>query len=186
MADRHDTKVRLHLEPVAVRLRHGPFDALAEEHREQRLTAAYERGRKDGLAAGAESGADTLDQAVTRLEAASDRAQEALPSQIVELAVEIAGILLELRVDAGEYDLERIVRGALAHSGVGRGSCVVHLHPDDHARLKDVIFRSGTVLELDPNMIRGDVHLSTPRGLLVRDLTSSLETIREQLLEELV
>ena len=41
-------------------------------------------------------------------------------------------------------------------------------------------------LELDPNMVRGDVHLSTPRGLLVRDLDSALDTIREQLLEELV
>ena len=62
----------------------------------------------------------------------------------------------------------------------------MHLHPDDHARLKGVLFRSGTTLELDPNMVRGDVHLSTPRGLLVRDLDSALEAIREQLLKELV
>ena len=186
MAQHHDTKVSLHLEPVAVHLRRGGLSALAEERAEQRVTEAYERGFREGLAAGAESGADALGQALSRLEAASERAREALPGHVVELAVEIAGTLLQLRVDAGEYDLERIVRGALADSGVGRGSCVVHLHPDDHARLKDTLFRAGTTLELDPNMVRGDVHLSTPRGLLVRDLDSALETIREQLLEELL
>ena len=186
MAERQDTKVSLHLEPVAVHVREGDLDALAQEHADQRVTAAHERGFEAGLAAGAESGANALGQALIRLEAASERAQEALPSLVVELAVEVAGTLLQLRVDAGEYDLERIVRGALADSGVGRGNCVVHLHPDDHARLKDTLFRAGTTLELDPNMVRGDVHLSTPRGLLVRDLDSALETIREQLLEELV
>jgi len=186
MAERPDTRISLHLEPSAVHVSEGGFDALAEERADRRVAEAYQRGLKDGLAAGAQSGADALGQALARVEAAAERAQEALPSHIVELAVEVAGTLLQLRIDAGEYDLERIVRGALADSGVGRGNCVVHLHPDDHERLKDTLFRAGTTIELDPNMVRGDVHLSTPRGLLVRDLDSALETIREQLLEELV
>ncbi|MDA1264778.1 MAG: FliH/SctL family protein, partial [Planctomycetota bacterium] len=84
-----------------------------------------------------------------------------------------------------DYDLERVVRGALADAGVGRGEVTVHLHPEDHAALQGTTFRTGTHLAVDPNLARGDVHLSTPRGLLVRDVEGSLESIREQLLEEL-
>jgi flagellar biosynthesis/type III secretory pathway protein FliH len=41
------------------------------------------------------------------------------------------------------------------------------------------------VLEPDPAMLRGDVHVTTPQGLLVRELEPALDAVREQLLEDL-
>lgn len=179
------------LEPI--HLPHAPVDArsvgdlqaLAEARREGQAKRAYERGLADGKRAAVDSGVSALEAALERIEAAGERAQEELARQSVELAVEIARSLLQVRIEAGEFDLERIVRGALADAEVGRGSVVVHLHPDDHALLEEPLFRTGTALSVDPNLSRGDVHLSTPRGLLVRELEAALTSIREQLQEEL-
>jgi len=173
----------LHAAPRGARLRASLEELRAERHGEA-LAAAYARGLEDGRRETLESGAAALLAVVERVDAAADRAQEELARQSVELAVEIARTLVGLRIDAGEYDLETIVRGALSDSGVGRGACVVHLNPEDHARLEGVLFRSGTELCVDPSLARGDVHLSTPRGLLVREMEATLEAIREQLLEE--
>ena len=173
----------LHAAPQGARLRDS-LEEVREESRRAALAEAYARGLEDGRRETLSSGAAALQAVVERVDAAADRAQEELARQAVELAVEIARTLVGLLVDAGEYDLERIVRGALSDSGVGRGACVVHLNPEDHARLEGVLFRSGTQLCVDPSLQRGDVHLSTPRGLLVREMNAALEAIREQLLEE--
>jgi hypothetical protein len=69
------------------------------------------------------------------------------------------------------------VRETLSASGVERGPCVVHLHPEDAARLSEVRFRSGTRIEADEGVARGDVQVSTPQGLLVRDLEDCLGAI---------
>ena len=39
-------------------------------------------------------------------------------------------------------------------------------------------------LEPDTDVARGDVHVTTPRGLLVRELDEALEAIHENLLGE--
>ena len=77
--------------------------------------------------------------------------------------------------------MERIVRETLQAAGVGRGTCVVHLNPSDAARLADVVFRAGTTLESDPEVAPGDVHVTTPRGLLVRDVEAAVASIGERL-----
>ncbi len=172
--------VRLHRQPVAAAMSEASFEVLADERADQRAMAAFEAGRADSVG----SGAALLEAALAELDKRAERAERELTSQAVELAVEIARSLLRVRVEAGDYDLERVVRAALADSGVGRGEVSVHLHPDDHALLEGCTFRTGTRLEIDPSMPRGDVHLSTARGLLVRDVEGSLESIREQLLED--
>ena len=70
------------------------------------------------------------------------------------------------------------------HGRVGRGECVVHVCPEDAKRLEDVPWRSGTVVEADTSLSPGGVQITTPRGLLVRDMELALASIREQLLEE--
>ena len=76
------------------------------------------------------------------------------------------------------------MRETLASSGVGRGNCTVHLHPDDFATLAQVSFRVGTKIEADSAVAPGDVHISTPQGLLVHETSQALESIRAALQAE--
>jgi flagellar biosynthesis/type III secretory pathway protein FliH len=117
-----------------------------------------------------------LEIARQREKAAADLAHTS-----VLLATKIARELLRAEIDVGHYDLERVVRDALAVSGVGRGACVVHLNPIDAERLKHVPFRAGLTIEADHEVARGDVHLTTPVGVLVRDIDDALEAIGEKI-----
>jgi flagellar biosynthesis/type III secretory pathway protein FliH len=144
-----------------------------------------ERARAEGAEAGREEAAAVLDRAVERLSALEVEARAALARAATELALEIARTLLRREIADGNYDLERIVREALGEAAVGRSPCVVHLNPTDHARLSVARFRSGTKLEADEGVARGDVHVETSLGLLVRDLDGALEAIGKRLQEEL-
>lgn len=155
--------------------------ALADVHLQKRIKEAFEAGREEGLASHLESGRAALEAAAAHL----DRTLELLPSQAVELAVAIASELLAVQVRAESYDLERLVRSALGASDVGRGACTVHVCPADAKRLSSVAWRAGTEVESDPNLEPGDVQITTPRGLLVRELAPALASIREHLLEDL-
>ncbi len=145
------------------------------------LARARAEGERQGLlAAGA-----CLDAAVVRLAIVEEESRAALARTAAELALEIARTLLRTELARGNYDLERMVRETLGEASVGRSACVVHLHPADHARLADVRFRSGTRLEPDEGVARGDVHVETTLGLLVRDMDGALEAIGKRLQEEL-
>ncbi|MEZ5973439.1 MAG: FliH/SctL family protein [Planctomycetota bacterium] len=144
-----------------------------------------ERGRAEGEAQAIEGAAGILQEAADRLDAAREQALDQLAGTAVELAVEIARQLLQVELQAGNYDLERIVRSSLSHSGLGRGNAVVHVSPEDMDRLAHVTFRKGTEIEADAKLSMGDVHVQSPRGLLVREVDACLETIREQLLEDM-
>lgn len=144
-----------------------------------------EHARQEGERVGREAASQLLDQFVQALEAREEGLRAALGRTAIELAVEIARTLLRHEIPAGRYDLERIVRETLHEAGVGRGACVVHLNPGDHARLSEVRFRSGTRLEPDEGVARGDVHVETSLGLLVRDVNGALESIAGRLQEEL-
>ena len=178
-------RLELHAPLSAVRVSARDLEQVGAEYFSARLAEARAGGREEGLAALRASGAEALEAAAQRLDAARERAEAELAHTATLLAVEIAGQLLKLELAADNYDLERIVRGALADSGVERGRCTVHLHPEDHARLADIALRAETVLEPDPAMLRGDVHVTTPQGLLVRELEPALDAVREQLLEDL-
>jgi flagellar biosynthesis/type III secretory pathway protein FliH len=112
-------------------------------------------------------------------------AVEKLAYTSVELALEITRCLLRAEIPAGRYDLEAIVRESLSLSGAERGRCVVHLNPVDAEAIADVPLRSGTELEPDPNVPRGSVHVTTPQGLLVRDLEEAVKSIGERILGDL-
>jgi flagellar biosynthesis/type III secretory pathway protein FliH len=145
------------------------------------VESAFARGVAQGEARALAATAGALDRAVATLEAARSRAEQDLSHAAVELAIEIARTLVRAEIDAGRYDIERIVRESLAASGVGRRACVVHLNPIDAERLKSVPFRSATVIEPDLEVARGDVHVTTPHGILVRDVDSALDSIAERI-----
>ena len=77
------------------------------------------------------------------------------------------------------------MRDVLAQGDAGYGEHVVHLSPEDAAQLEGIALRSGTTLQADPSVRRGDVSLETPHGVLVRKLDACLEDIRERLLGDL-
>lgn len=145
-----------------------------------------ERGRQAGREEALATAAGALEAAATRLDEARENATGELTHACVTLAVEIARELLKQEFDAGRYDLESIVRHSLGVSGVARGESVsVHVNPEDASTLENVPFRAGTSIVGDPEVARGDVHIMTPHGTLVRDLDHALDSIRERLRSEI-
>lgn len=142
---------------------------------------ALERGRREGEARALEGAAAALEGAAARLDEAREAAREGLAHTAIDLALDIVRALLRVELPAGRYDLEGMVREALAFSGVDRGRCTVHLNPADHAALDGARFRTGTVLEADSSVGRGSVHVTTPQGVLVRDVDEALRSISERL-----
>ena len=149
------------------------------------LEGLLAEARAEGASAERKRAAGALLKAAERLEAYRAEADGAAAHTAVELAVEIARHLLAVEIQAGRHDVERIVRDVLAASGVGRGECVVHLHPDDAAALAGVAFRAGTRLEPDVGVERGDVQVQTPSGLFVRDLSDALDEIGRRIMASL-
>jgi len=146
-----------------------------------RLEHARAEGERQGRA---DAGA-ALDAAVARLEIFEQQARADLATTAVELGVEIARALLRGEIQHDRHDIERIVRATLAEAATGRAPCVVHLHPSDHARLASTKFRSGTRLEPDVGVARGDVHVETSLGVLVRDVDGALDAVARRLKEDL-
>lgn len=174
-------RVTTHREPNGARITSGGLDAAREHLCARREREAFERGRADMR----QSIGSGFDAAVERLDAAREEALQHLNHTAVELAVDIARQLLRVELPAGHYDLVQIVRETLAFSGDSRGPCTVHLNPTDAAALADIPFRSGTQIESDPAVPRASVHVTTPHGLLVRDLDEALRSIGERLLGDL-
>jgi flagellar biosynthesis/type III secretory pathway protein FliH len=169
----------------AARIAEGGAAGVLRRLLERREGAAREEGLRAGRAEALRGAAGALDQAAARLDEARELAEARLAHTAAQLAVEVARVLLRREVRAGHYDLEAMVREALAASGVSRGRCVVHLHPADAAQLVAVPFRAGTELEPDEGVARGCVHVTTAHGLLVRDLDEAVGAIAERLQQEL-
>lgn len=145
------------------------------------LRAEFERGVQEGRRKAADDAAGALNRAAEKLEEACARLVPGLASSAVDLAVEIARSIVRAEVVQNHHDIEKIVRETLAASGVGRGACVVHVNPSDAERLKPIAFRSGTKIEADPEVPAGDVHVTTPHGVLVRDQDEVLAAIRTRI-----
>ncbi len=179
------TRIRTARAPRGARLVDASLDALGQRIEEERVQTALAEERRAAHEEATRTAARALEAAAEALEAAREQAVAALGGDAVSLAVEIARQILKVELAASNYDLEQIVRATLAASGVKRGQCVVHVHPEDAEMLDGVVFREETLLQPDADVDRGTVHVETPRGLLVREPAAALEEIREQLLEDL-
>ena len=171
---------RLHAAPFGAEVAAGDLDdALA-----RRIEAARREGVEIGRSQDRDRAAAALDQACARLDEHRERAAEALARTAVEVAVEIARTIVRSEIAGGRHAIESMVRDALAASGAGRDACVIHLNPLDAAALEGVRFRAGTSVEPDEAVARGDVHVSTSQGLLVRETHDALRAVHERLLAE--
>lgn len=174
-------EVRVPVAPSALRI----VDAAEFRARAEAEARAHARGLAEGEARALAGAMRRIDEAVEELRLAREASDRAVIEDSTRLALAIAREIVRTEIDAGRYDLERIVREALAASGAGRGACVVHLNPADVERLSGVAFRVATRLESDPEVAPGDVHVSTQRGTLVRDVDAALATLAERFQEEL-
>ena len=177
--------VRLPGVPRAVRL----LETAGRSGTETIVARAHELGCLHGAerhaAAERDSAVDAFRCALERLEAFGEAARRDLARTSVELALAISKRLLRTEVVHGNMDLEGVVREALQAASTERGACVVHLNPVDLEALSGVPFRAGTELRGDVEVARGDVHVETSLGLVVRELDQALDSIGERLLEEL-
>jgi len=177
-----DAKLELQVPhgPTAVRVvAQAELSACAEAE-----TRGYLRGLDEGESRAVEGAIRRLDEAVAELIRAREESDLAVAEDTAKLALVVAREIVRTEIDAGRYDIERLVRDVLQVSGAGRAACVVHLHADDLERLSGVAFRSATRLEADPEIARGDVHVSTSRGIVVRDLEAALAAVAERLRED--
>ena len=152
---------------------------------ERAKAVGYARGLQDGQTAQRDAAAEVLHSVAQALEAFGEQARADLARTSVELALAVSQRILRKQIELGEVDLESIVRESLRSASTERGPCVVHLHPADAQLLDGVPFRGGTEIRPDVEVRRGDVHVETAQGLLVREIDGILESIGERLLEDL-
>ncbi len=182
---RHEMNLTIARQPSGAVIRPVALANLGGQLQQADLAAAHEQGFLAGMKQANQTAAKALDEGLDRLDKAREEALAILSTSAVELAVDIARQIVRVEIDAGNYDLERIVRGALSQSGLGRGEAVIHVCPADHERLQEVTFRNGTEVEIDSTLKPGDVHVQAAQGLLVREVSECLSAVREQLLEDL-
>ena len=174
-------RVSITARPKSVRVFEGSTPELIERRKQEAFAREFARGLAEGERAAIASAAGALTRAADELGRLAEARNEELARDATRLAVEIARTLLRAEIDAGRYDIERIVRETLQASGSGRGACALHVNPKDAERLFGVVFRAGTTIEADPEIPPGNVHVTTQRGLLVRDVDQALASIAERL-----
>ncbi|MEW6073128.1 MAG: FliH/SctL family protein [Planctomycetota bacterium] len=157
------------------------LDAIAERAWSRARAAGIAHGRSRAL----EREAGVLAAAAERLDRRDEELAAELAHSAVELGVAIARQLVLAEVNRGGHDIEKIVRETLAAASAGRGRCTIHVHPEDFESLRGVPFRSGTAVQADIGVARGDVHVETSMGLMVREIEAALDSIAERLREEL-
>ncbi|MCP5022262.1 MAG: hypothetical protein GY930_10850 [bacterium] len=177
--------ITLNRKPSSATVRPVALANLGAQLHQADLEAARVQGFEAGVMQANQKAAKAMDAAIDRLEKSREEALDTLSTSAVELAVEIARQIVRVEIQAENYDLERIVRGALSQSGLGRGKAVIHVCPQDYQRLEEVTFRNGTQVEIDSTLQPGDVHVQAAQGLLVREVSECMAAVREQLLEDL-
>lgn len=170
--------------PSAVRIHAGGLDELGARLFEEGLRAARAEGEARGRAAAAGEAARALEEAARQHAERRAEAEASLAKHAVELALVIAGELLQREVRAGAYDLEELVLATLRASEAAAGSCTLHLNPADVLALESTRLPPQLRVEAAAEVPRGHVRLATPDGFLVRDLDESLADLAERLREE--
>ncbi|MDF1799702.1 MAG: FliH/SctL family protein [Planctomycetota bacterium] len=152
--------------PTGIRLVERDLSGWFQDQVADQCAAARAEGYAEAMA----GAAGALEEAAARIDVEREEAVNAISGFATRFACEVAKHLLRISIQDQAHDIESMVRATLAEAGVGRGKCVVHLNPQDAATLAAVKFRSGTEVESDPSVPHGSVQITTPRGLLVRDV----------------
>lgn len=162
----------------------GTLASYEREQREQREASLRSAARAEGLAAAQSTSAQALETAANALDAAREGLADSLAETAAALAVQMLQELLRVELVAQNYDIVEIVRSTIREAGNSPGAMIIHVHPEDAAALAETPLRTGTQVQADPTIRRGDVHLQTPQGLLVRELDDCVASIRERIMAE--
>jgi len=103
--------------------------------------------------------------------------------QLLELAIEIARKVLMQEIQAGRYEIEPIIRAALARAGPAGGEVVVHLNADDLARCKLAGAQESAGLRLvaDGAVQGGECVVHTGEGVVESRIESHVQEIERAL-----
>lgn len=167
--------------PRGIRIVERDLSGWFEDQVADQCAAARAEGYAEALAGAAGS----LDEAAARIDVEREEAVNAISGFATRFACEVAKHLLRISIQDQAHDIEGMVRATLAEAGVGRGKCVVHLNPQDAATLAAVKFRSGTEVEADSSVPHGSVQITTPRGLLVRDVEDCIRHAADRIYGDL-
>lgn len=119
------------------------------------------------------------------------RAAAEMQQTTVELAVAAASWLTGVAISANMFAVDDLIRMALQQLQID-SPVVVHLHPQDHALLQQLLTDSpdAALLEQvscvdDPGLARGSCRVACGRRTLISDMDSRLEEIRRLWMENL-
>lgn len=107
--------------------------------------------------------------------------------EIARLSVEIARKILTQKVNDGDYEIESIVKEALAHAP-SRHNLVVHLHPDDLAQClkaqqdnEQGVALARIEFVADANIGRAECVIESPKGIIKSLIDEHLDRIGKAL-----
>ena len=139
-----------------------------EDLQKEAYDEAFERGQKEGLAAGSEElqqRIDRLDSLLRAMALPFDELDESVEKQLVELAMTVARQLFrrELRLDPAH--VIGVVREAIGLLPIASRDVRVHLHPDDASLVRESLSpvegeRAWSIVE-DPLIDRGGCKVAT-------------------------
>jgi flagellar biosynthesis/type III secretory pathway protein FliH len=175
MARRSCITIDVAQSPLAARL----LDVSLDEYSQARRAQREQELRGEGFAPALQA----LEGAVDALGEVRAELRNSVVETSVQLALEITQELVRKELSLGNYDIPAIVREVLSSASSASGTLVLRVNPEDASALSQMRFRSGTQVESDPTVRRGDVQLQTDQGLLVRNIDNCLQTIRESLQE---
>lgn len=169
--------LRLPQAPRAVRVSSLAPEAFLAAEVERVRAAADAAGRVAGRRAALEEFGALFAALEAGARAAGERGAADLAARTAQCVVAVAGRVLCRELDAGRYDIERMVRETLAAAAAGRAPCTVRVHPADAERLAAVPFRAGTTIEPDAELALGCVEVESAQGLVARDVDDVLRQV---------
>ena len=116
-----------------------------EQGRREGVAAGHEAGHREGIAQGILQGRQSFDQASGPLEAMNEKLRVFLAefelkrrSELLALVKKVSEQVIRCELTLNPTQLLTLVDEALAGMPLEPGDVHVHLHPQEHARIKDV------------------------------------------------
>jgi flagellar assembly protein FliH len=159
----------------------GVVDAVAADPAEiERLVAerlAPQRAALQREQAGLAASSRAMAKAAAELAELYEQAQARLEQQVMELAIDVARTVLMQEVQAGRYEIEAIVREALAQVPA-RQEVVVHLSPADLERCSLAESPApGVRFVADANLAAASCLVETREGVVESSVEASLDAV---------
>ena len=162
-------------------------DADAQDHPAPNETAAESaQAALEAERAALAQARQALERAATELTGLRDTIAQEAEAKVAPLAVAIAEKILMQAVEAGQYDMETIVREAL-RSTPSRREIVVRMNPDDLARLENgeaagkPLALGNVRLIADATVGRAECVVETAEGTVEARLQDQLEQVHQAL-----